>query len=117
MAIVTGAFLLLLCVEMLLKYVFQLGGVDESGSALPVLGTWIAIVHGWIYVVYAITVFQLWLMMRWSFGRLVALIAGGVVPVLSFYMEVRARIWFEADLPGRLDHAERLAAAQTARGQ
>jgi len=33
--------------------------------------------------------------MRWSFGRILALIAGGVVPVLSFVMERRAQGWFE----------------------
>lgn len=90
MAFVTGGMLLLLCVEMFLKYVLQLNGPDQ-----PVIGNWIAIVHGWIYVVYAITVFDLWSRMRWSFGRILALIAGGVVPVLSFVMEARARRWFE----------------------
>lgn len=90
MAFVTGGMLLLLCVEMFLKYVLQVNGPDQ-----PVIGNWIAIVHGWIYVVYAITVFDLWSRMRWSFGRILALIAGGVVPVLSFVMEARARRWFE----------------------
>lgn len=98
MAFVTGGFLLLLCVEMLLKYVFQAGGVDATGEPRAVLGTWIAIVHGWIYVIYAITVFDLWSRMRWSFGRILALIAGGVVPVLSFVMERRASGWFEDQL-------------------
>ncbi len=90
MAFVTGGMLLLLCVEMLLKYVLQVNGPDEA-----VLGDWIAIIHGWIYVVYAVTVFDLWSRMRWSFGRILALIAGGVVPVLSFIMEARALAWFE----------------------
>lgn len=90
MAFVTGGMLLLLCVEMLLKYVLQVNGPNNA-----VLGDWIAIVHGWIYVVYAVTVFDLWSRMRWSFGRILALIAGGVVPVLSFVMESRARGWFE----------------------
>ena len=99
MAFVTGGFLLLLCVEMLLKYGLQVNGVSTPGdlwSARPVLGDWIAIVHGWIYVIYAATVFDLWSRMRWSFGRILALIAGGVVPVLSFVMERRAKGWFEA---------------------
>jgi len=95
MAFVTGSFLLLLCVEMLLKYVLQVNGVDASGEPRGVIGSWIAIVHGWIYVIYAVTVFDLWSRMRWSFGRILALIAGGVVPVLSFVMERRAHRWFE----------------------
>lgn len=94
MAFVTGAMLLLLCLEMVLKYLVN-GGE-------PVIGTWVAIVHGWIYVIYAVTVFNVWSTMRWSFGRVVALIAGGVVPVLSFVMERRAQGWFEADLPALL---------------
>lgn len=97
MAFVTGGMLLLLCLEMLLKYVFQANGVDPvTGVPRPVLGSWIAYVHGWIYVIYAVTVFDLWSRMRWSFGRILALIAGGVVPVLSFVMERRAKGWFEA---------------------
>ena len=96
MAFVTGGMLLLLCLEMLLKYVVQVNGFAE-----PVLGTWIAFVHGWIYVVYAVTVFDLWSRMRWSFGRIVVLIAGGVVPVLSFVMEQKAHGWTEETLADR----------------
>ncbi|WP_448073339.1 DUF3817 domain-containing protein [Georgenia yuyongxinii] len=91
MAFVTGAMLLVLTLEMVLKYAFNDGR--------PVLGTWVAIVHGWIYVIYIVTVFNLWSTMRWGFGRIVALVAGGVVPVLSFVMETRAKKWVEADLP------------------
>lgn len=86
-AFVTGSMLLVLCLEMVLKYVFHAGGVDASGSPEPVLGTWIAIVHGWIYVVYLATVVQLWSAMRWSLGRLATLALAGVVPVMSFVLE------------------------------
>lgn len=96
MAFVTGGMLLLLCLEMLLKYVVQVNGPQQ-----PVIGTWIAFVHGWIYVVYAVTVFDLWSRMRWSFGRIVVLIAGGVVPVLSFVMEQKAQGWTETTLAER----------------
>lgn len=81
MAFVTGGFLLLLCVEMFAKYVV--------GNGEPWLGSWIAIVHGWIYVVYLLTVVDLWSKLRWSFGRLAALVLAGVVPVLSFWAERR----------------------------
>ncbi|MHB1064210.1 MAG: DUF3817 domain-containing protein [Georgenia sp.] len=105
MALVTGTMLLVLVLEMVLKYVLQLNGTEVPGqwtSARPVLGSWVAIVHGWIYVVYALTVFNLWSSMRWGLGRVAALIAGGVVPLLSFVMERRARRWVEADLPALL---------------
>ncbi len=109
MAIVTGVFLLLLTAEMIMKYVFQLNGVNPDGSARAVMGSWIAIVHGWIYVIYLLTVFFLWSTMRWSTGRLVVLVLGGVVPFLSFVMEAVAAKWFAADLPARLDRAAQLA--------
>lgn len=81
MAFVTGGFLLLLSLELVLKY-----GVNGGE---PVLGAWIAIVHGWIYVVYLVTVVDLWSSLRWRFGRLLALVAAGVVPLLSFFAERR----------------------------
>ena len=84
MAWITGSMLLLLCVEMVLKYVVQVNGVGE-----PVIGNWIAFAHGWIYVVYLVTVIDLWSQLRWGFGRLVAIVLAGVVPALSFVMEHR----------------------------
>jgi len=101
MAFITGAFLLLLTAEMVLKYVFQAGGVDEAGRANAVMGSWIAIVHGWIYVIYLVTVFDLWSRLRWGLGRMFALIAAGVVPVLSFVMEPKAKRWLEESLQAR----------------
>ncbi|GIG35317.1 DUF3817 domain-containing protein [Cellulomonas pakistanensis] len=99
MAFVTGTMLLVLCVEMVLKYVFHANGVDpQTGSPLPVLGTWIAIVHGWIYVVYLVTVVQLWSAMRWSLGRLVTMALAGVVPVMSFVLERRVHAEAQARL-------------------
>ncbi|WP_159621479.1 DUF3817 domain-containing protein [Ruania rhizosphaerae] len=101
MAFITGGMLLLLCLEMLLKYVVQVNGVNADGSARPVIGSWVAFVHGWIYVVYAVTVFDLWSRMRWGFGRIVLLIAGGVIPVLSFVMEQKAGRWVTETLQAR----------------
>ncbi|ACQ81283.1 hypothetical protein Bcav_3039 [Beutenbergia cavernae DSM 12333] len=102
MAFVTGGMLLLLCLEMLLKYVFHASGVDPAtGAARPVIGNWIAIVHGWIYVIYAVTVFDLWSRMRWTLGRLAVMIAGGIVPVLSFVVEHRAKGWVAETLAQR----------------
>lgn len=90
LAWVTGTMLLVLCLELVLKYVFQANGVDPAtGDPRPVLGIWIAIVHGWIYVVYLFTVVQLWSAMRWSLGRLLTMAAAGVVPVMSFILERR----------------------------
>jgi integral membrane protein len=100
MAWVTGTFLLLLTLEMVVKYGFRGGD--------PWLGTWIAITHGWIYVVYLVTVVDLWSKLRWRAGRLVVLVLAGVVPGLSFVAEhqvtkeARGRIaaWTGADEAG-----------------
>lgn len=82
MAYITGVMLLLLCVEMLLNYVFH-------ADAVVAYIKWIPYVHGWIYVLYLVTVFDLWSKMRWTFGRLATMVISGVVPVMSFIVEKR----------------------------
>lgn len=101
LAYITGAWLLLLVVEMILKYL-----VDVNGNQDPVIGTWVAIVHGMIYVIYVLAVFNLWSVMRWGFGRMIYLIVAGVVPVLSFVLERKATQWVREDLPAVLDATE-----------
>lgn len=87
MAIVTGVMLLLLTVWMILKYPVQWWVGDVSGL---VDATWIvAPVHGWVYVVYLVTVLQAWATMRWGWGRLATMVFAGVVPVMSFIVERR----------------------------
>nr|WP_328698651.1 DUF3817 domain-containing protein [Cellulomonas citrea] len=97
MAYVTGTMLLLLCLELVLKYV-----VNVHGDHSPVIGTWVAVAHGWIYVIYLVTVVQLWSAMRWPLGRLVTMAAAGVVPVMSFILERRVH----ADAVARLTAAD-----------
>lgn len=83
MAWITGVFLLILVVEMILKYVVQVG--DDVMRWIE----WIPFAHGWIYVLYLVTVVDLWGKVRWGFGRLAALVFAGVVPVLSFVVEAK----------------------------
>ena len=83
MAYVTGVMLLLLCVEMILVYGVKIGPDTKR------LIAWIPFAHGWIYVAYLVTVVDLWSKMRWAFGRLVVMVLGGVVPVMSFVVEKR----------------------------
>lgn len=98
LAWVTGGFLLLLCLEMIIRYGFgldiELGG---SGGVLALtpretvvavnLSTGILIVHGWLYVVYLFSDFRLWTLLRWPFSRFILIALGGVVPFLSFFTE------------------------------
>ncbi|SDC32575.1 integral membrane protein [Sanguibacter gelidistatuariae] len=79
MAYVTGVMLLLLVVEILVK-------IFAGDDAVKYV-KWIPFAHGWIYVVYLVTVVDLWSKMRWRFGRLAVMVLGGVVPVMSFVVE------------------------------
>ena len=98
-SIITGTFLLLLVLMMVLRYGF---GVDIELN--PVYGllltpkelitgvnlsTAILILHGWLYVLYLGTDFVLWRSIRWSFGRFLFIALGGIIPLLSFFLERR----------------------------
>lgn len=97
-SIVTGSFLLLLCLMMVFRYGFgqdiELGGPFGFLTLTPReaivginLSTIILIVHGWLYVIYLGCDFVLWRLMGWSFGRFLLIALGGIVPLLSFFYE------------------------------
>ena len=67
-----------------------LGGVNISVAVL--------IVHGWMYVVYLMSNFRLWSLMRWPFAKIILLALGGVVPFLSFIVEKKFHAEVEAEL-------------------
>lgn len=88
MAVITGSFLLLVFVDMIVKY----GGewiFDWRNEAFLTFSSAVAIIHGWIYVIYLVTCLDLWTRMKWSLGRGFYMALGGVVPLLSFYAERR----------------------------
>lgn len=99
-SIITGTFLLLLCLMMVFRYVL---GVDiEFAGPYGLLAltpkdlisginlsTVILIVHGWLYVLYLGCDFVLWRLVRWSFGRFLFIALGGVIPLLSYFLERR----------------------------
>ncbi len=96
MAWVTGSMLLVLTLHVLLQIVqargaFSVSLFEEKGlsALIPGSGTVVPIAHGWIYVVYLVTVVDLWGTMRWRFGRLVTMVLAGVVPAMSFVLERR----------------------------
>ncbi|WP_454041236.1 DUF3817 domain-containing protein [Cellulosimicrobium sp. Marseille-Q8652] len=73
-----------------MKYVF-----DVSDDVMRYL-LWIPFAHGWIYVVYLVTVLDLWTKMRWGWGRLATMVFAGVVPVMSFVLEKKVHTEAEA---------------------
>lgn len=104
-AYITGTMLLLLVLEMILKYTgihreIDFGGRngfialvpwDPTGLHSQITGanlsTGILIAHGWLYVAYLFCNFRLWSFMRWPFSRFIAIALGGVIPFLSFIVE------------------------------
>ena len=61
--------------------------IESTGQGFNVSQA-ILIAHGWFYVVYLLACFRMWSLMRWPFWRFLLLAGGGVVPFLSFIMEV-----------------------------
>jgi integral membrane protein len=97
-AAITGTFLLLLVVMMVLRYGFkvdiELGGPFGFLALTPVgqitainLSIVILTVHGWLYVLYLACDFVMWRLARYSFGRFLFIALGGIIPFLSYYFE------------------------------
>ena len=84
MAIITGTLLIVVFLGML-RYV----GVFERTESVEEAFGILAQVHGFIYIVYLVTVVQLWLQAKWGYGRLATMFFGGIVPLLSFFIERR----------------------------
>ncbi|GGF38381.1 DUF3817 domain-containing protein [Williamsia phyllosphaerae] len=81
MAWITGLWLLLLVVELVLKYGFDVAALD-----------FVPIVHGWVYFVYLIMALDLAIKVRWPVGKAAFTLLAGTIPFLSFYVEhVRTR--------------------------
>jgi integral membrane protein len=116
-SIVTGTLLLLLCAEMIFKYAFglelELGGAygflafvpSDSLQAIN-LSLGILMIHGWGYVVYLFADFRIWSLMRWSFPKFLLIALGGIIPFLSFFLEVRVVREVKAYLASRAATAD-----------
>jgi len=111
MSFITGTFLLLLVLEMIVRYGFgydlEIAGpfgfvhLTPHEQVTAINGsTGILIIHGWLYVIYLIASFRIWAFMRWSFVTLIVLALGGIIPALSFILEAiyakRVRAWLTA---------------------
>ena len=113
-SVVTGVLLILLCAEVIIKYNFgyelEMAGPAGFLALVPTgtveavnLSTGLLIVHGWFYVLYLFADFRLWSMMRWPFWAFLLIALGGIIPTLSFFLEV-----------GVARRVHRFLAAQTA---
>lgn len=87
LAYLTGIWLLVLVTEMVAKYIFKVENVPN----------WIAVVHGWVYLVYLILTIDLAIKVRWPAGRTIGTLLAGTVPFLSFYVEHKRTKQVKAD--------------------
>ncbi len=101
---ITGTLLLLLVLEMVVRYgvgldlwlagpqgFLALVQHSSQPGAMPTTGlnlsTSILVIHGWFYVLYLYSDFRVWTLLRWNFTRFLIIAAGGIVPLLSFFTE------------------------------
>lgn len=80
LALVVGTLLVLLTIGMVLKY----GPPD-----MPTLAGVVAPVHGFIYMVYLAGAYDLWRRTGWPLSRMVMIVLGGIVPLMTFFVERR----------------------------
>jgi integral membrane protein len=84
MAYVVGVLLLILVfVAVPLRYI----GHD------PMLVSVVGPIHGFLYMVYLVTAFDLAVRARWPFVRTILVLLAGTVPVMSFVAERKATRW------------------------
>jgi integral membrane protein len=77
MAYATGVFLLLLTTNLIIKYPMH----------KPGLGAWVAITHGWLYLIYVVMAVDLWFRTRLDVRRTVLVVLAGTIPFMAFVAE------------------------------
>jgi integral membrane protein len=72
----TGIWLIALCYEMVMKYVYHVEGLN-----------WIAVVHGWVYFVYLLFTANLAVKVRWPIAKTIGVLLAGTVPLVGIIVE------------------------------
>jgi integral membrane protein len=78
LAWITGAWLLVLCTEMVLKYIV---GIDYPWFK------WIGTTHGAFYMLYVFFTFDLAIKVRWPIGKTIGVLLAGTIPLLGVIVE------------------------------
>jgi integral membrane protein len=97
MAWVTGTFLVVMTAWMVLGY-----GLWDYAASKPALYSRLWMLHGFLYALYLITAVDLSFRLRYSLGRMLAVLVAGTIPFMSFVAEhfvtkdVHARLSQEA---------------------
>ncbi len=79
MAFATGVMLLAAVLALIVKH-FHPEGMEPFTGYL-----WV--VHGYLYLVYVVTVVDLALRVRWGWGRIILIALAGTIPTASFFAE------------------------------
>jgi integral membrane protein len=80
MAYVTGTLLIVLTVAVIVKYT---AGGDAANAVTTVVG----IAHGWLFIIYLLSVLDLAIKARLNWWRVIVVAACGTIPVLTFVAE------------------------------
>lgn len=80
LALVVGTLLVLLTIGMVLKY---------GPSDMPEMAGIVAPVHGFFYMVYLAGAYDLWRRTGWPLSKMVWIVLGGIVPLMTFFVERR----------------------------
>ena len=102
MAYIVGVLLLILVfVAVPLRYL----------AGQPLLVSVVGPIHGFLYMVYLVTAFDLAVRARWPFVRTVLVLLAGTVPVLTFVAERKATRWIHdrSSTPAAVGPAQALA--------
>ena len=75
MAWTTGVWLILLCCEIVVHYVYN------------VKIEWVAVVHGWVYFIYVLAAFNLAIRVRWPIAKTIGVLLAGTIPLLGIIVE------------------------------
>ena len=105
LAFIVGLLLLALALGMILKYGHLVLDSETwaEGNQLQSFGdqltSVVALIHGWVYVVYVVVTFILSRRAGWSIGFLAVLLLAGLIPVMIFFVEHRVVQRLRADHP------------------
>lgn len=80
LALVVGTLLVLLTIGMVLKY----GPTD-----MPEMVAVVSPIHGFFYMVYLAVAYDLWRRTGWPLSRMAVIVLGGIVPLMTFFVERR----------------------------
>ncbi|WP_248579668.1 DUF3817 domain-containing protein [Nocardioides sp. InS609-2] len=105
LALVVGLLLVALAAGMVLKYGHNVidaaawakgGDLQSFGDSLTGV---VALIHGWVYIVYVVVAFLLSRRAGWSLQFLLVMLLAGLIPLLIFWVEHRVTTRLRAEHP------------------